>query len=156
MQRHGSLDKKTGHALEKIPHVLDDMIRENAHLPDTQILDTLHSIGFDHVTIFNLRYRRKRLGIKKYLGKHCKALITKMAIETYGDACEICHYPLIVEVHHIVAKRHNGTNDITNLTVLCPSCHGMITRKILTLKSRNDIPAVRATLKNMLHGWSIS
>lgn len=46
------------------------------------------------------------------------------AIEHYGAACQNCNYNKIVEVlevHHIDRDRTNNT--LTNLRVLCPTCH---------------------------------
>ena len=156
LRRYGHLGRKTGsHGLEKIPHTLDQVVQEHAALKDSEIMEVLHKMGFKSITIYNVRYRRKKLGIKKYLGNKCKSWVIKHACDLYGKACELCGYSLVVEVHHVIERKNKGTNEDNNLTVLCPCCHALITRKILTMKSRQDIPVLRETLKEMLRvGYS--
>ena len=36
--------------------------------------------------------------------------------------CKICHAPA-VNLHHIIYKSHNGTDDPSNLIPLCFNCH---------------------------------
>ena len=40
--------------------------------------------------------------------------------------CELCGEPS-QEVHHIVDRKHGGSDDDTNLQALCKSCHSRIT-----------------------------
>lgn len=51
--------------------------------------------------------------------------IRKRVIEKCGNACTRCgynRYP-ILEVHHIVERSKGGTDDISNLELICPLCH---------------------------------
>ena len=61
----------------------------------------------------------------------------KRALNKYGRVCEVCGYngiEEILEVHHIDGNRRNG--DLSNLIVLCPICHKILTLGIGILKGR--------------------
>jgi predicted HNH restriction endonuclease len=152
IKRHGHPGlQKNFHKLEKLPHpIVDDFIRENCkRLIDVEIVKELKKMGFKQATQWLVRYRRRRLGIKKYLYgeiKKNKAWIRMQAIKKYGNKCELCGYGLVVESHHILPKNKGGLHEINNLMVLCPNCHAAITRRYLTLKSRKDIPNLRRKL----------
>jgi len=152
IKRHGHPGLQTGfHKLEKLPHpIVDDFIRENyKRLIDKEIVKELRNMGIKEATQWRVRYRRRRLGIKKYLygeiKKH-RVWIRMQAIKKYGNKCELCGYRLSVDTHHILPKNKGGLHEIDNLMVLCPNCHALITRRCLSLKSRKDIPVVRRKL----------
>jgi predicted restriction endonuclease len=156
IQRHGYPELKTdSHGLEKLPHhIVDNFIRKNCtKMIDKEILKALRKMGFKKATWWNVRYRRRRLGIKKYLSgeilKH-RVWIRNQAIKKYGKSCELCGYKLTIDTHHIIPKKENGKHEVDNLIVLCPNCHALITREILVLKNRKSIPSVRKKLKNLL------
>ncbi|RKY32062.1 MAG: hypothetical protein DRP74_03415 [Candidatus Omnitrophota bacterium] len=96
-----------------------------------------------------VRYRRRKLGVKKYLygeiKKH-KAWIRIQVIKNYGTKCELYRYKLTIDTHHILPKNKGGLHGIDNLMIVCPNCHALITRKYLTLKSRENIPEIRKKL----------
>lgn len=161
IKRHGHPGLQTGfHKLEKLPHpTVDDFIRKNCDkLIDAELVKELRKIGFKQATLWVVKYRRRRLGIKKYLygnvKKH-KAWIRMQAIKKYGDKCELCGYRLNVDTHHIIPKNKGGIHEIDNLMILCPNCHAFITRGCVDLKSRKDIPALRKKLIKLLgHSYS--
>lgn len=47
------------------------------------------------------------------------------AAKYFGNKCMICGWDEIVDVHHIIPRRHNGSNNLDNLIVLCPNHHRM-------------------------------
>ena len=152
IKRHGHPGLQTGfHKLEKLPHpVVDDFIRNNHKiLIDIEIAKELRKKGFKEANQWLVRYRRRKIGIKKYLygeiKKH-KAWIRMQAIKKYGTKCELCGYGLAVESHHILPRKRGGLHEINNLMVLCPNCHALITKRYLNLKSRKDIPALQRKL----------
>jgi predicted restriction endonuclease len=152
IKRHGHPGLQTDfHKLEKLPHLtVDDFIRKNCKkLIDKEIAKELKKRGFKEANQWLVRYRRRKLGIKKYLygeiKKH-KAWIRMQAIKKYGNKCELCGYRLSVDTHHILPKNKGGLHEIDNLMVLCPNCHALITRRYLGLKSRKDIPGLRRKL----------
>lgn len=64
-----------------------------------------------------------------------------LALRTYPNRCEICGYDKykeILEVHHIDEDRTN--NNLTNLIVLCPNCHKLVTLSLFTI-DRSSFPA---------------
>lgn len=47
-------------------------------------------------------------------------------IRLRGPKCEICGFDDVVEilqVHHIIERCNGGSNEFTNLRLLCPNCH---------------------------------
>lgn len=156
IQRHGYPELKTGsHGLEKLPHhIIDNFIRKRCQkMIDKEIVKELRKMGFKKANLWTVGYRRRKLGIKKYLygeiKKH-KAWIRNQAIKKYGNKCELCGYSLVVEAHHIIPKKDNGKHEVDNLIVLCSNCHALITRKVLLLKDRKNIPSTRKNLKKLL------
>ncbi len=150
IKRHGYPELKSErgeHGLEKLPHSVDMFILENCkNMVDKEILEELKKKGFTQITVDNIKYRRRKLGIKKYLygevRKH-KAWIRDQAIKKYGKSCELCGYNIAIDTHHIVPKYQGGPHEIENLTVVCPNCHALITRGKITLSKREDILEVR-------------
>ena len=49
-----------------------------------------------------------------------------------GRKCLICGFDAFVETHHIVARRHHGSNNIENLIVLCPNHHKMAHLRLIS------------------------
>lgn len=154
VRRNGyiSLKKEVdiSHGLEILPHdIVDDIIRDNMDKKDKEIVNILIEEGFKEASLRNVKYRRKRLGLKKYKfdGKHYSI---KLAKEKYGQSCELCSYSLTIDVHHILEKKKGGTDEIENLCVLCPNCHSLIHRNILSpMKSRDDISQLILELKEL-------
>ena len=57
------------------------------------------------------------------------------AFATYPHKCHICNWDKderVLEVHHIDENRDN--NDISNLVILCPTCHKFLTLHLYTLQ----------------------
>lgn len=70
-------------------------------------------------------------------------------MKLYGKSCEICNIP-ITELHHIVPKSTN----IDDWAILCPTCHSVITRKLVEVKNRDDLktkltPYIKSIYKNI-------
>ena len=58
-----------------------------------------------------------------------------------GLGCSICGWnKCVCDLHHIVPKSEEGTDDHSNLTYVCPNCHRMIHNnkidKIVTLEEQ--------------------
>lgn len=157
ISRHGDTDPKRDayRALEKLPHkIVDAFIRKNCQkMIDEEIVEELRKKGFKKATLWTVKYRRRKLGIKKYLygeiKKH-KAWIRAQAIKEYGDGCELCWYKISVETHHIIPKYQGGPHEINNLIVVCPNCHALMTKQIITLTDRKEIPRIRKKILKLL------
>lgn len=52
-------------------------------------------------------------------------------LEMFNNKCEICGMDLkeILVVHHKTPISKGGTNEIDNLSVLCPNCHALVHKK---------------------------
>jgi 5-methylcytosine-specific restriction endonuclease McrA len=109
--------------------------------------------GYNGSTVWTIKYRRRRLGIKKYLygevKKH-KAWIRAQAIKQHGNRCELCGYKSAVDTHHIVPKHQGGPHEVENLMVVCPNCHALITRRKISVESRRDIPKISREVLKMI------
>lgn len=159
IKRHGHPGLKIGPSLlEKLPHpIVDEFIKKSWSTKyDEEISGNLRKMGFKGATIWTVKYRRRKLGFHKYLSgeiqKH-KAWIRAQAIKTYGKKCEICGYSLSIDTHHIIAKAAGGKHEINNLIVICPNCHALVTRRLLSLKDRGNLPKVRRELRKLLQGF---
>lgn len=150
IRRHGypEYKKDAYQSLETLPHTyVDKFILSNCKKKyDEEIVKILRKKGYQEATVSRIKYRRRKLGIKKYLygavQKH-KAWIRAQAIKKYGNQCELCKYKLSIDTHHIVPKHAGGVHEIDNLMILCPNCHALLTRNIIKLESRKDIPKIR-------------
>ena len=157
IKRHGypELKRNAYQSLEKMPHkFVDNFILKNCRkMFDEEIANKLKQKGIKGVSIWNVKYRRRKLGIKKYLygeiQKH-KAWVRNQAIKKYGGKCELCGYKLSLDVHHITPKGQGGNHKVDNLMVVCPNCHALITRKILQLDSRKDIKKMSRKIVELL------
>lgn len=56
--------------------------------------------------------------------------------------CHICGDTEFLEIHHLIALKNGGTNDINNLLVLCQKCHKLVHNKIHKNTSKNGRPKV--------------
>lgn len=84
----------------------------------------------DHVVkYYRMQYRlwKNRKGTSNQ--KH-KADGTRM----YGKNCEVCNLP-ITELHHIKPK----STKIDDWSILCPTCHAVITRKLIKIDTREEL-----------------
>lgn len=123
---------------------------------DKEIVKRLRKKGYKNATVWAVKYRRRKLGVKKYLygevKKH-KAWIREQAIKKYGNKCELCGYGAAIETHHIIPKKMNGSHEVNNLVVLCPNCHALITRKYFILENRKSILKIRKKIVNLLKSF---
>src|SRR3989338_3570125 len=155
-RRHGhfGLRDKSFHKLEKLPHTVDAFIQQHAHqMIDEQIAQELRKQGFANVTAWNVKYRRRKLRIRKYASgeeKKHKAWIRRQALRKHGKRCELCGYHLFIETHHIVRKHQGGPNEVDNLMVVCSNCHILLTRGYVKLFSRAGISRLREHLRPLL------
>ncbi len=160
LQRNGNFRLKEGayQISEKMPHkFVDSFIRRNcSKMIDKDIAEKLIKRGIIGVNVWNVRYRRRKLGVKKYLYgevlKH-RVWIRTQAIKKYGNKCELCSYNMAIDTHHIIPRHQGGPHEVENLMVICPNCHSLITRKHLFINSRKDIPRVRKKLRKLIKSF---
>lgn len=67
-------------------------------------------------------------GMEKTKVRHDAARIRRFALRTHDGACAVCgfHAGRILRLHHITPVSKGGTNDASNLTLLCPNCHDSV------------------------------
>lgn len=81
-----------------------------------------------------IKYYRMNYNLWKNRKGTAKATYKKEALRLYGKNCEVCGIS-ITEWHHIVPKStHSG-----DWCILCPTCHGVITRKLVKIEKREDL-----------------
>ncbi len=53
------------------------------------------------------------------------SLLKEKVASIRGGVCERCNEDnyAILQIHHIVERYKGGTDDVTNLELLCPNCH---------------------------------
>ncbi len=56
-------------------------------------------------------------------GRGMQQFIRVRHLRTHEPICEICGYRGLVIVHHKIPISKGGTNDESNLIVLCEKCH---------------------------------
>jgi len=157
VRRHGYPEVKENayQPLEKLPRkFVNNFILKNCkEMMDEEIAKILKRKGYEGATVWTVKYRRRKLGVKKYLygeiKKH-KAWIRDQAIKQHGNQCELCDYKFTVDTHHVIPKHKGGPHDIQNLMIVCPNCHALITRRKIDLKSRGDIPHIRYRVLKMI------
>lgn len=103
--------------------------------------------------VFNISQKRYNQGIGKFCGNKCKKkdwtgdnnpnwkggltaerrMLThyqrKKILDKRGYVCENCRfdkYRECLEVHHKISRRKKGSNENTNLLVLCANCHSYL------------------------------
>lgn len=57
-----------------------------------------------------------------------KRTITKV-MKRMNLPCSLCNWyveGVVCDIHHIVSRKHGGTDEHTNLTYVCPNCHRLI------------------------------
>ncbi len=68
-----------------------------------------------------LSYTKDNSLNKAYRGRQLKELLGKRS----SGRCERCQHDnySILQVHHKIERHRGGTDDISNLELLCPNCH---------------------------------
>ena len=68
-----------------------------------------------------IKYTREGLFDKAYQGSVLKERVASMR----GGVCERCktNNYAILQIHHKVERHKGGSNDMSNLELLCPNCH---------------------------------
>lgn len=59
--------------------------------------------------------------------------LRKLMFSLRGSKCEICNYnkEQVLTIHHIIERSKGGSDDPSNLLVLCRNCHGEIHANLL-------------------------
>ena len=96
-----------------------------------------------------IRYYRMNYNMWKNRKGTARSTFRKRALRLYGDSCECCGLKMC-EWHHIVSKSKNPED----WCILCPTCHAVVTRKLVDINSRSDvttklIPFVRVLYSNL-------
>lgn len=110
---------------------------------DKQIAKTLG------VTDTVIKYYRMNYKLWKNRKGTAKSTYRNKAFKLYGKKCEVCGIN-ICEWHHIIPR----STDPNYWCILCPICHEIITRKIVSINSRNELqtklkPYIRKLYQNM-------
>jgi hypothetical protein len=107
-------------------------------------------------TFFIENYRQ---AIKKYCSQSCAAIASNKSrkgikydgstitfrtdlLILLGHNCIICGYDKFVDAHHIIPRRLNGSNHVSNGAILCPNHHkeaGAELISSLQLKEARDV-----------------
>jgi 5-methylcytosine-specific restriction endonuclease McrA len=88
-------------------------------LENDKSINRIHSLG------------RKRIDTVKW---GTRSFRTRF-LEERGTVCEECGYNKtpVLQIHHVVERSQGGTDDFSNLKLLCRNCHGEIHFGLRTL-----------------------
>lgn len=94
-------------------------------------------IRINHIHLEDVAIDMRALtdGYKPYKWQYSKSNhldenIRKATIIRDNNTCQMCKKKnIMMEVHHIIPKRLNGSNSIHNLITLCTECHKQVTGK---------------------------
>jgi len=67
----------------------------------------------------------KEMAIEYYNRVLYQSNIRQMVYDRDDNICQICHKKgdSKLHIHHILKRRHNGTDHLDNLITVCPRCH---------------------------------
>ena len=90
---------------------------------------------------------------KKPLSRKRPKIPQKTRVDVLTEAGFRCAVPtcrgiLAMDIHHIVEVSKGGKNDLTNLIVLCPTCHSLYHRGNITPDAIYTYKAMLVTLSN--------
>ncbi len=86
------------------------------------------------VTEVVIKYYRMNYNLWKNRKGTTRSTYRREALRLYGQKCEVCGIG-ICEWHHIVPK----STKRDEWCILCPVCHSVITRKLVTMNNRNEL-----------------
>jgi hypothetical protein len=69
---------------------------------------------------------------EKYCREHRKEKI-KTFFQSDKQECARCGYSGTIDIHHIIYKKEGGQDSPENLIPLCPNCHALIHRKLISI-----------------------
>lgn len=69
-----------------------------------------------------------------------------------GDNCGLCTVKIANQQHHIIPRRHKGSDKPENLILLCTRCHGIIESLLYSgdMKSKMELNIRRQELQKLL------
>ena len=83
--------------------------------------------------------KEKPIKIPKSILDLSKRTITKI-LQRANQGCMICGWKeATCDIHHIKPKKEGGTNDNSNLIVLCPNCHRKVHDHLLIIPENINI-----------------
>ena len=74
----------------------------------------------------------------------------------YRCAVPTCRTILALDMHHIIEVEENGSNELSNLLALCPTCHALFTRGTISRDAINVWKTILVALNNAFDKESIS
>ena len=104
----------------------------------------LENISIDQCQHCGSNYQKKRQNRKycsmkcyntAFLRQHTGEISTRTWQKIFKRAffdwkCPYCDWTLTFDIHHIVPRRNGLNNDISNLVLLCPNHHSLISRNL--------------------------
>lgn len=108
----------------------------------TPILATLNKITCSkecEKINYNRKERKHSLGRKATKNKNYGSKsFRKYFLEKNGHKCMLCPYSVseVLNMHHIVERKNGGSNDESNLILVCPNCHAEIHAGLKTVTNK--------------------
>lgn len=97
-------------------------------------------ISIQIINFWNKKGRKEKpIKIPKSILDLSKRTITKI-LQRANQGCMICGWKeATCDIHHIKPKKEGGTNDNSNLIVLCPNCHRKVHDHLLIIPENINI-----------------
>lgn len=87
------------------------------------------------IEMYEKLFKKKDVGILIAVGdKTIKSQKYRNIYRLYEGKCAICGFDEVVEIHHIVPRSLGGTDEPSNVIVLCPNHHALVDRGLLRIK----------------------
>lgn len=117
------------------------------------------TLGYkDHTTVMH-HYKKASEQYKKIVGDFVESLGVPLynhnipkgtrtrwsaVYKSRGFKCEVCSFDDVIEVHHIISKKAGGTDEHSNLILLCPNHHALIHAGLLYLNPKKFMHLILA------------
>lgn len=86
------------------------------------------------ISVEVIKYYRMNYNLWKNRKGTSKQKLKADGMRMYGKNCEVCNIP-ITELHHIKPRSTN----VTDWSILCPTCHAVVTRRLITIYTREEL-----------------
>lgn len=71
------------------------------------------------------------------------------------NKCELCGYERATEVAHIIPRKEGGKYTLDNSVILCPNCHYLFDKNLLTEEERSKLLSIERIQNNLKKLWHL-